>query len=94
MDPDVFVTIAFVCYAAFVTVGIGIGVGRLNTHNQRKKGMDEDPARSAGSSAGEARALMPPEQITRRRPAVSGRAQGVADKRSTTDGLRRSGVSK
>jgi hypothetical protein len=51
MDPDVFVTIAFVCYAVFVTLGIGVGVGLLNTHKQREQGMDEDPARSAGSSA-------------------------------------------
>jgi hypothetical protein len=94
MDPDVFVTIAFVCYAVFVTIGIGVGVGLLNAHNQREQGMDEDPARSAGSSAGKASALAPPGTTLRRQPAVSGRAQEVADKRSTTDALRRGGVSK
>ena len=45
MDPDVFVTVAFVCYAVLVTLGIGVGVGLLNTHNQREQEMDEEPAR-------------------------------------------------
>ena len=66
MDPDVFVTIAFVGYTVFVTVGIGAGL--LITHNRRESGMDEDAARSAGSSAGKSGALMPPATITRRRP--------------------------
>jgi hypothetical protein len=75
MDPDVFVTIAFVCYAVVVTIGIGMCVGLLNADNQREQCMDEDPARPAGSSAGRARALTSPGTITRRRPPVNGRAQ-------------------
>jgi hypothetical protein len=74
MDPDVFVTIAFVCYAVFVVGGIGVGVGLLNTHAQREQGMDEDPARSTDSAAGNAPALAPPVTMTRlHRNAVSDR---------------------
>lgn len=48
MDPDVFVTIAFVCYAVFVTIGIGVGTGLFKTENQREQGIGQDPARGAG----------------------------------------------